>query len=87
VHDQQRSLGRSDDLVGRASDQESPNPSRAGGSLSEAAAFVYVWAVMMVAMMLPSFVPALITLERVARRPERAGGIVLLAAAALSIHR
>ncbi len=35
-----------------------------GGSLAEAAAFVWVWAVMMVAMMLPSFVPALLGYRR-----------------------
>jgi predicted metal-binding membrane protein len=35
-----------------------------GGFLVEAAAFVSVWAVMMVAMMLPPFVPALLGYRR-----------------------
>lgn len=42
-------------------------PMPGGGSLAEAAAFVGVWAVMMVAMMLPSFVPALLAYRRLLR--------------------
>jgi predicted metal-binding membrane protein len=42
-------------------------PMPGGGLLAEAAAFVGVWAVMMVAMMLPSFVPALLGYRRLLR--------------------
>jgi len=42
-------------------------PMGGGGFLVEAAAFVSVWAVMMVAMMLPSFVPALLGYRRLLR--------------------
>ena len=42
-------------------------PMGGGGFLVEAAAFVCVWAVMMVAMMLPSFVPALLGYRRLLR--------------------
>jgi len=44
-----------------------PMSMRGGGSLAGAAAFVWVWAVMMVAMMLPSFVPALLGYRRLLR--------------------
>ncbi len=60
----------------------SPRMAMPGGdSLAEAAAFVSVWAVMMVAMMLPSFVPALLGYRRLLREAHvrRVGAPTLLA--------
>ena len=56
-------------------------PMRGGGLLAEAAAFVGVWAVMMVAMMLPSFVPALLGYRRLLREAHvrRVGTATVLA--------
>jgi len=58
-----------------------PMPMRGGGLLAEAAAFVCVWAVMMVAMMLPSFVPALLGHRRLLREAHvrRVGTATVLA--------
>ena len=52
-----------------------------GGSLAGAAAFVWVWAVMMVAMMLPSFAPALLGYRRLLREAHlrRVGTLTALA--------
>ena len=56
-------------------------PMPGGGSITEAAAFLGVWAVMMVAMMLPSFVPALLGYRRLLRgaHVRRVGTPTLLA--------
>jgi len=56
-------------------------PMPGGGSLAEAAVFVGVWAVMMVAMMLPSLVPALLGYRRLLREAHvrRVGPPTLLA--------
>jgi len=56
-------------------------PMPGGGSLAGAAVFVWVWAVMMVAMMLPSFTPALLGYRRLLREAHlrRVGTLTALA--------